>query len=153
MLRTSSPRCSLASEVGSCVSFFKCRAYKHRQASAFYLETSNVSTAQANITVSENLTSIEVNFNSSIGTLAVVNLVETEVTLVTLTFLPDQFPSRLDIQSLIITVDDGACVYYLFISRALLTFDSLTQTIVFYSSDHDVTSINDSPHDHYTNSK
>ncbi|TFK73722.1 hypothetical protein BDN72DRAFT_761112 [Pluteus cervinus] len=88
------------------------------QGSFLFIQTGPLSNATANVTISAGLTSVNLAFNSSAGGVAVVDLIEAEVTTATLTFIdPEQnaipndvngtsMPSRLDIEAITITVDD-----------------------------------------------
>ncbi|GLB41581.1 hypothetical protein LshimejAT787_1001810 [Lyophyllum shimeji] len=74
------------------------------RASALHLSTSSLSNATTNITVSNNGTIIAKVFNSSVGMVAVLNLRESEISTVAVTFIPDAFPARLDIGNLVLSV-------------------------------------------------
>ncbi|KAF8238177.1 hypothetical protein L208DRAFT_363234 [Tricholoma matsutake] len=78
--------------------FFQARARD------IYIYPFNLSNATANITVTTNQSSISTNFNSSVGVIAILNLLESQTTVVALTFVPSFSASRLDIGSLILTV-------------------------------------------------
>ncbi|KAF8075195.1 hypothetical protein FPV67DRAFT_1381461, partial [Lyophyllum atratum] len=80
--------------------FFKFRA------SALYLSTSFQSNATTNITVSNNGTIRSAVFNSSAGMVFILNLVESEISTVAVTYVPEAFPARLDIGDLLLTVTD-----------------------------------------------
>ncbi len=88
-------------------------------ASFLFIQTGPLSNATANVTISAGLTSVTLAFNSLAGGVAVVDLIESEVTTATLIFIPgpgqnatsndvneSSTPSRLDIDAITITVDD-----------------------------------------------
>ncbi|KAL0954046.1 hypothetical protein HGRIS_005198 [Hohenbuehelia grisea] len=76
------------------------------RASSLILTTSRFSNATANLTLSAGDLSISAQINSSIGIVAAVNLIETEVTQIGISFVQSSTPSRLDIGLLNITVSD-----------------------------------------------
>ncbi|KAJ7156810.1 hypothetical protein C8R43DRAFT_997373 [Mycena crocata] len=77
-------------------------------ASALYMSTSAVSNATANFTVSSESNSISRVIDSAAGLVAIVNLVESELTTLSITFLPGQNATQLDIGSILMTVSDPA---------------------------------------------
>jgi len=76
------------------------------RASALYMSTSVVSNATANFTVSSPTTTISRLVDSAAGLVALVNLVETDLTTLTITFVPGSDISQLDIGSILVTVTD-----------------------------------------------
>ncbi|KAJ7493336.1 hypothetical protein B0H11DRAFT_2005956 [Mycena galericulata] len=79
------------------------------RASALYMSTSTISNATANFTVTSGTTSISRLVDSSAGFVAVVNLVESALTTLTITFIPgdDDNSTHLDIGSILLTVTDS----------------------------------------------
>ncbi|KAJ7876288.1 hypothetical protein B0H13DRAFT_2055699 [Mycena leptocephala] len=76
------------------------------RASALYMSTSVVSNATANFTVTSTSSSISTVVDSAAGLIALVNLVESELTTLTITFIPGQDISQLDIGSILVAVTD-----------------------------------------------
>ncbi|KAJ7173614.1 hypothetical protein C8R46DRAFT_893407 [Mycena filopes] len=76
------------------------------RASALYMSTSVASNASANFTVSSASITASRVINSGEGLVAIVGLAETELTTLTITFIPGQAASQLDIGSILITVTD-----------------------------------------------
>jgi len=74
------------------------------RASALYLTTSVLSNATANLTVFAGSTVIPATLNTSVGLVDIVNLIESDITTLTITFVPGPIPSRLDIGSLWLAV-------------------------------------------------
>ncbi|KAJ3881598.1 hypothetical protein F5051DRAFT_425713 [Lentinula edodes] len=80
------------------------------RASALFLSTSPSSNASFEIAVSAGNASVSVSANSSIGVAAILNLPENETTTLSLTFIPGQSPSHLDIGTIAITVTDNSSI-------------------------------------------
>ncbi|KAJ7460730.1 hypothetical protein FB451DRAFT_1045289 [Mycena latifolia] len=78
------------------------------RASALYMSTSVVSNATANFTVSSASNTVTKLVDSAAGLVAIVNLVESELSTLTITFVPGQNASQLDIGSILMTVADPA---------------------------------------------
>ncbi|KAJ7746791.1 hypothetical protein DFH07DRAFT_832392 [Mycena maculata] len=76
------------------------------RASALYMSTSAVSNATANFTVASTTTSTSTVFDSSAGLVAILNLDESQLTTLTITFIPGQNVSQLDIGSILVAVTD-----------------------------------------------
>ncbi|KAJ6581096.1 hypothetical protein B0H19DRAFT_929128 [Mycena capillaripes] len=76
------------------------------RASALYMSTSAISNASANFTVSSPSTSTSHVVDSALGLIAIVNLTESELTTLTITFIPGQNLSQFDIGSILVTVTD-----------------------------------------------
>ncbi|KAJ6624845.1 hypothetical protein B0H10DRAFT_1784038 [Mycena sp. CBHHK59/15] len=78
------------------------------RASALYLGTSVLSNATANFTVSSPTSSISTSVDTSADLVAIVGLVESQLTTLTITFIPQtgQNVSQLDIGSILMTVTD-----------------------------------------------
>jgi len=76
------------------------------RASALYMSTSATSNATANFTVTSSSLTLSRVVNSAAGLVAIVNLVESELTTLTITFIPGQNVSQLDIGSILVTVTD-----------------------------------------------
>ncbi|KAJ7708755.1 hypothetical protein B0H17DRAFT_364392 [Mycena rosella] len=76
------------------------------RASALYISTSAVSNATANFSVSSASNTVSRVVASAAALVAIVNLVEAELTTLTITFVPGQNISQLDIGSILITVSD-----------------------------------------------
>ncbi|KAJ3562570.1 hypothetical protein NP233_g9488 [Leucocoprinus birnbaumii] len=75
--------------------------------SALYLNTTEASNAQANITVTTNGTTISAVFDSRLGSASILNLVSSTVTTFALTFMPSNGTTSLELTSLILTVPNG----------------------------------------------
>ncbi|KAF8972719.1 hypothetical protein BDZ97DRAFT_1605360, partial [Flammula alnicola] len=83
--------------------FFQFRAFD------LFLTTLPSSNATVNITVSSNGTAVSTLFNSTFGSVTVINLPGDVVSLFTITFVSSTTPTRFDLQSIIITaLADGA---------------------------------------------
>ncbi|KAF7309516.1 hypothetical protein MIND_00322400 [Mycena indigotica] len=78
------------------------------RASALYLSTSVISNATANFTITSKSVSATRIVNSAAGLVAIVNLVESELTTLAVTFIPQTTVSRLDIGSILLTVSNRA---------------------------------------------
>ncbi|KAJ7027876.1 hypothetical protein C8F04DRAFT_964615 [Mycena alexandri] len=76
------------------------------RASALFMSTSVASNASANFTVSSASVTASRLINSGDGLVAIVGLVETDLTTLTITFIPGQDTTQLDIGSITITVTD-----------------------------------------------
>ncbi|KAJ6561149.1 hypothetical protein DFH09DRAFT_1316266 [Mycena vulgaris] len=76
------------------------------RASALYMSTSVTSNATANFTVSSLSNSVTKMVDSTAGLVAIVNLVESELTTLVITFIPGRNASQLDIGSILMTVTD-----------------------------------------------
>ncbi|KAF7356966.1 hypothetical protein MVEN_01032800 [Mycena venus] len=76
------------------------------RASALFMSTSAISNASANFTVTSSSLTLSRVVDSAAGVIAIVNLVESELTTLTITFVPGQSVSQLDIGSILMTVTD-----------------------------------------------
>ncbi|KAJ7065298.1 hypothetical protein C8F01DRAFT_1248895 [Mycena amicta] len=76
------------------------------RASALYLSTSVSSNATANFTISSTSGSDTKIVDSAAGLVAIINLVETELTSFVVTFIPGTNSSQLDIGSILLTVSN-----------------------------------------------
>ncbi|KAJ7777337.1 hypothetical protein B0H16DRAFT_1449438 [Mycena metata] len=76
------------------------------RASALFMSTSVASNASANFTVSSASVTASRLIDSSAGLVAIVNLVESDLTTLTITFIPGQGTTQLDIGSITLTVSD-----------------------------------------------
>ncbi|PPQ86539.1 hypothetical protein CVT25_007197 [Psilocybe cyanescens] len=86
------------------------------QFSAFALGITTLpsSNATVNVTISANGIVVSSLFNSSLGSLTVVNLPDNNVSLFTINFIPSSTPTRFDLESLIITIPaDGTITSFL----------------------------------------
>lgn len=70
-----------------------------------------LSNATANFTIFAGSTVISETLNTSVGLVDIVNLIESEITTLAITFVPGLTPSRLDIGSLWIAVQNDTCVF------------------------------------------
>ncbi|KAK7031485.1 hypothetical protein R3P38DRAFT_817121 [Favolaschia claudopus] len=77
------------------------------RASALYMFTSGVSNASANFTVTSSSLTLSRVVDTAVGLVAIVNLNETQLTSLTISFMPGQNASRLDIGSILVTVPDA----------------------------------------------
>ncbi|KAJ7626313.1 hypothetical protein DFH06DRAFT_1007596 [Mycena polygramma] len=76
------------------------------RASALYMSTSTISNASANFTLASTSVSVSRVINSAAGLIAIVDLAESELTTLTITFIPGQNNSQFDIGSILVTVTD-----------------------------------------------
>jgi len=83
------------------------------QASAAYLIMGPSSNATTNLTISASGTTLSLQFNSSVQEVAAVNLIENAITTLAVTFIPGNMYARLDIESVIITVNSTASASFL----------------------------------------
>ncbi|KAG6834318.1 hypothetical protein H0H93_010504 [Arthromyces matolae] len=68
------------------------------------MSTSPFANATTNITISNNGTVLAAVFNSSVGMVSILNLVESQLSTVAITFIPVALPTRLDIGNITLTV-------------------------------------------------
>ncbi|KAF8196868.1 hypothetical protein K438DRAFT_1825693 [Mycena galopus ATCC 62051] len=76
------------------------------RASALYMSTSVTSNASANFSIASPSRSLSTVVNSTLDLIYIVDLLESELTTLTITFIPGQNVSRLDIGSILVTVTD-----------------------------------------------
>ncbi|KAG7096355.1 hypothetical protein E1B28_003799 [Marasmius oreades] len=79
------------------------------RASNLFMTTSPLSNVSINVTVLTGNVTVNAMANSSLGSLAVVNLQETDTTTISITYVPDlQMPARLDIGNITIMVKNDS---------------------------------------------
>ncbi|KAJ7849945.1 hypothetical protein B0H14DRAFT_2355859 [Mycena olivaceomarginata] len=78
------------------------------RASALYMSTSASSNATANFTVTSASLTLSRVINSAAGLIAIVDLVASELTTLTITYVPGTDVAQLDIGSILVTVTDPA---------------------------------------------
>ncbi|KAJ6485782.1 hypothetical protein C8R45DRAFT_282069 [Mycena sanguinolenta] len=76
------------------------------RASALYMSTSAISNASANFTVTSSSLTVSRVIDTAVGLIGIVDLLESELSTLTITFIPGQNVSRLDIGSILVTVTD-----------------------------------------------
>ncbi|KAF4611122.1 hypothetical protein D9613_007176 [Agrocybe pediades] len=84
--------------------FFSFRAFE------LHLTTSPSSNATVNVTVSSNGIVVSSVFNSSVGSVSIVNLPENDTSVMTINYISSSIPTRLDLEALEITVLANATI-------------------------------------------
>ncbi|KAJ7282020.1 hypothetical protein C8J57DRAFT_1299194 [Mycena rebaudengoi] len=114
-------------------------------ASALYVTTSTSSNASANFTVASPSISLSSVVDTSAGLIAIINLVESELTTLTITFIPGESNSQLELGSMLMTVTNATATSSFLPTMTLPPSMSLPTFIIHSTSSSPSPSSTNSP--------